>query len=243
MDGRLSLGRRVLVPYAAAGIATLAAWLWLAGAASVAPHVHTVEPAAFGLAVVMWQAMIVAMMAPVVAPWVAAYARLLAPEGGGATARRTASFAGGYFLVWLAYSVAAAALQLALQQLGALTVGVVARPLAAAVLICAGAAQFLPLKRACLTHCRNPLSYLIARWRNGPPSGLRLGAVHGAYCLGCCWLLMLTGLAMGVMNLAWMAVLTVIMVIEQTAPGGPWIGRAFGVVLLGWGVARLLAPV
>lgn len=227
----------LLASYTAAGVAALVAWWWLAGAAVTASHVHPPGPAAFGLAVVMWQAMVVAMMAPVVAPWLAAFAKLLAPAGG----RRTASvigFAAGYFLVWLAFSVVAATLQLVLQQLGALGAGGAARPLATGVLVAAGVAQFLPLKRACLRHCRNPLSYLIARWRNGPPSGLRLGAVHGVYCLGCCWLLMLTGLALGVMNLAWMAVLTVVIVVEQTAPRGEWIGRAFGIVL----IVRGLAP-
>ena len=108
------------------------------------------------------------------------------------------------------------------------------------MLVSAGAFQFVPLKGACLAHCRNPLSYFLARWNNGPIGGFRLGVSHGAYCLGCCWLLMLTALAMGVMNLAWMAVLTVVVALEQVAPAGVWVGRAFGVVLIAWG-AWLLA--
>ncbi|MDH4064901.1 MAG: DUF2182 domain-containing protein [Acidobacteriota bacterium] len=237
MDGRLTRPHvRTLVPYAAAGAAALVGWLWLAGAALSAPHVHGSGLHAFGLAVVMWQSMVVAMMAPVVAPWIGAYQALLAPAGGRALSGGAASFAAGYFLAWLGYSILAAALQVGLQQLGLVTAGEAIRPLAAAVLVGAGAAQFLPFKQACLTHCRNPLSYLIAGWNNGPPHGLRLGAVHGAYCLGCCWLLMLTGLAMGVMNLAWMAILTVALVVEQAAPGGAWIGRAFGAGLVAWGI-------
>src|SRR5678815_1456869 len=97
--------------------------------------------------------------------------------------------------------------------------------------------QFAPIRQACLTHCRNPLSYLLSRWHGGPPAAFRLGAVHGAYCLGCCWLLMLTGFAVGLMNLAWMAVLTIVVAVEQTAPGGVWLGRLFGVGLAAWGAA------
>jgi len=230
----LTTDARVLIPYAAAAAATVAGWLWVASAGPL--HAHGSGFHGFALAVVMWQAMVVAMMAPVVAPWVAAYTRLLAPAGGGASARNAGTFATGYFLVWLAYSLVAAALQLSLQRLGMLTPAGASRPLAAAVVAAAGAAQFLPLTRACLTHCRNPLSYLLARWRNGPPSPLRLGASHGAYCLGCCWLLMITALVLGVMNLAWMAVLTVVLVAQQSAPRGEWIGRAFGLALVGWGL-------
>ena len=240
MGGHLTLrSAHLIVPYAAAGVAALAAWGWLAGAALAGPHVHVVGWGGFGLAVAMWQAMIVAMMAPVVAPWMATYVKLL-PAGEGAAAGGAFWFAAGYFLVWLAYSAAAATLQLALQQLGLMIAGVARQPIAAAVLVGAGAAQFMPLKRACLTHCRNPMSYLIARWHDGPPSGLRLGAVHGAYCLGCCWLLMVTGLAVGIMNLAWMAVLTVVLAVEQTAPRGEWVGRAFGAVLVAWGAWSLV---
>jgi predicted metal-binding membrane protein len=107
------------------------------------------------------------------------------------------------------------------------------------VLIAAGAFQFMPLKGACLAHCRSPLGYFIARWQDGPIGGFRLGLSHGAYCLGCCWLVMLTALAMGVMNLAWMAVLTMIVALEQVAPGGIWLGRGFGVLLIAWGACGL----
>ena len=79
------------------------------------------------------------------------------------------------------------------------------------------------------------MSYLLTRWRSGPPSAFRLGLAHGAYCVGCCWLLMVTGLAVGLMNLAWMALVTVAVAIEQTAAGGVWVGRALGAGLILWG--------
>ncbi|MGE3887071.1 MAG: DUF2182 domain-containing protein [Vicinamibacterales bacterium] len=189
----------------------------------------------------MWQAMVVAMMTPTVLPWVSTFARLTAPSGVGVpTALAVAAFPAGYFAIWLAYSAAAAALQTALQQLGLLADDRVAVPLGGAVLILAGLSQFLPLKRACLAHCRNPLTYFLARWRNGPIGGLRLGVTHGAYCLGCCWLVMLSGFGMGLMNLAWMAVLTLVLCLEQVAPGGERVGRAAGVAMAAWGLALIL---
>jgi Predicted metal-binding integral membrane protein (DUF2182) len=83
--------------------------------------------------------------------------------------------------------------------------------------------------------CGLPLSFLLSRWRGGPPHAFRLGATHGAYCVGCCWLLMLTGFAVGLMNLAWMALITLVLVTEQAAPGGVRLGRVFGAVLAAWG--------
>ena len=112
--------------------------------------------------------------------------------------------------------------------------------LAGVLLVAAGLSQFLPLKRACLSHCRNPLTYFLARWKNGPTGGFRLGLTHGAYCLGCCWLVMLSGFGVGLMNLAWMALLTVVLCLEQVAPGGERIGQAAGLGMAAWGLALLL---
>jgi predicted metal-binding membrane protein len=109
-----------------------------------------------------------------------------------------------------------------------------------AVLVASGVSQFVPLRQACLSHCRNPLTYFLARWRDGPAGGFRMGAVHGAFCLGCCWMIMLSGFALGVMNLAWMAVLTAMVCLEQLAPNGVWLGRAFGAGLAVWGLVLLM---
>src|SRR5690606_9884073 len=145
-------------------------------------------------------------------------------------------FAGGYFIVWLAYGIVAAGAQVGLQAAGLVGVdGTVPARAGGAVLLIAGGAQFLPARQACLAHCRNPLSYFLARWRNGPVSGFSLGIAHGAWCVGCCWLVMATGFAIGLMNLAWMAWLTIVLAAEQTLPGGVWVGRAFGAALMCWG--------
>jgi predicted metal-binding membrane protein len=230
-----------LVLVAATVVATLAAWIWLAGGGLVHPHAPSVTPGAFWAAVVMWQAMMVAMMTPTVMPWVLAYGRLAGDGPAQQTLLAPLVFAGGYFAIWLTYSVAAAGLQMALLGAGVLGDGGPAPALAGVVLLAAGAFQFAPARQACLTHCRNPLSYLLSRWKGGPPAAFGLGVRHGAYCVGCCWMLMLTGFAVGLMNLAWMATLTLVMSLEQAAPRGLLVGRVFGVVLMIWG-ARLCWP-
>jgi predicted metal-binding membrane protein len=219
----------------AAVLAWAAAWSVVAGLPPMHPRGAALSRGDFLSAIAMWQAMMIAMMTPSVAPWVAAYGRLASRAPGDRALGSSLAFAGGYFTVWLAYSIAAASLQLALSAAGLVGHGRPPALLAALVLTAAGLFQFAPFRQACLTHCRNPISYLVARWRGGPPGALRLGFVHGAYCVGCCWLLMLTGFAVGLMNLAWMALLTVAVAIEQTAPGGVWVGRLLGAGLIAWG--------
>ncbi len=223
-------------------MAMVVAWMFLAAGTSLAtPHAHATSAASFVMTVVMWQTMIVAMMTPTVLPWLTAYARLVAPADATTTPwMPIAAFAGGYFAIWLVYSTMAAGVQSALQATGALDMsGLMSTRSGGMVLAAAGVAQFLPLKQACLAHCRNPLSYFLAHWRHGPIGGFRLGVTHGAYCVGCCWLIMLTGFAMGLMNLAWMALLTVVLAAEQGLPGGVWMGRAFGAGLIVWGAALM----
>lgn len=219
----------------AAAVAALAAWALMGSATVLMPHHHVVTPLAVAATVLMWLAMVVAMMTPTVLPWILAYATLVTPVAGARPWRAIAAFTTGYLTVWFGYSLAAAGLQMALARAGLLLGDRVGTALGGALLIAAGAFQFMSLKAACLAHCRSPLSYFIARWLDGPIGGLRLGFSHGAYCLGCCWLVMLTALALGVMNLAWMAVLTVVVMLEQVAPGGVWVGRVCGVGLIAWG--------
>ena len=151
----------------------------------------------------------------------------------------------GYFAAWLAFSVGGASLQIALQTWGLLGVSAVGAsaalvtPLAGAVLVGAGLYQVTPSKTACLEHCRTPMSFLLSCWKNGPVGAFRMGASHGAYCVACCWALMLTGLALGVMNLAWMVILTVVIALESLAPRGDRIGKVAGVALVAWGLVLL----
>ena len=183
------------------------------------------------LAALMWFAMMAAMMLPTSAPWVRVLASLT--ERGGRV-RSGALFLAGYLGVWLLFSVAAAVVQVGLTD--ALFLPGRDSPVSGLFLVGAGIYQLSPVKAACLRHCRNPLTYFLTRWRNGPRGALDMGWAHGLYCLGCCWALMSLALVLGVMDLLWMAVLAAAVFVENVAPGGAVIGRVAGVALVAWGV-------
>jgi len=192
-------------------------------------------------AAVMWQMMMIGMMTPVAAPWLRTAFMFSEAHSAYERFSRTVMFAGGYFVVWAAYSGVAAGTQVALHNAHLLgEEGALQRPLAGTLLIVAGLFQFSPLKRACLTHCRNPLTWFLARWRNGPPGLFRMGMSHGVYCVACCWALMATAFALGVMNLAWMGVLMFAACAEQILPWGKGVAVFVGAGLVGWGVRLVL---
>lgn len=188
----------------------------------------------------MWFGMMAAMMAPTVWPWVRSFGRFDDSRSGLAAVVAVGTFASGYLAAWLAYSVAAAVVQQALQAANVLDLrtGMTAAT-GAVVFVVAGLYQFAPLKRACLTHCRNPFTYFLSRWRAGATGAFRMGFGHGAYCVGCCWALMATALAVGVMNLWWMAALAAAALVEQAVPGGDRLRMAMGIALIVGGLARL----
>jgi predicted metal-binding membrane protein len=105
------------------------------------------------------------------------------------------------------------------------------------IFLIAGAYQFAPFKRACLTHCRTPLGYFLTRWRGGPMGAVRMGLYHGMFCIGCCWALMATAFAVGVMNVWWMTGLGIVGIAEQVASHGHALRRTIGVglVVTAWG--------
>jgi predicted metal-binding membrane protein len=116
--------------------------------------------------------------------------------------------------------------------------------LGGALLVVAGAFQWSPLKRVCLTHCRTPLGFLMGEWREGTWGALRMGLRHGSYCVGCCWVLMALLFVTGVMNLLWVAAIAAFVLVEKVAPAGPWLSRVTGLLLAGggaWVVVRALA--
>ena len=204
-------------------------------------------PSTWALMIAMWWVMMVAMMSPAAAPTILLYARVHrhALAGGRVQDRiaPTGAFAAGYLLMWLVFSVAAAALHGGLESAGAIsvmTMGSRSRWLSGAVLIAAGLYQLSPLKNACLSHCRAPAAFLSRHWRPRALGALRLGAMHGAFCVGCCWMLMALLFVGGVMNLVWVAALAALVLIEKTLPHGRWVGRGTGAVLIAWGVATLL---
>ncbi|RNF86254.1 DUF2182 domain-containing protein [Lysobacter psychrotolerans] len=204
------------------------------------------DSAHWGLMVAMWWAMMIAMMTPSAAPTILLYARVhrhAQTQGQMATRPATAAFVAGYFLIWLAFSIAATAVHQALESAGvvsAMTMGSQVQWLSGTALIVTGLYQLSPLKNACLSHCRAPAEFLSRHWRPGPRGAIRLGVVHGAYCIGCCWMLMVLLFVGGVMNLAWIAALSLLVLAEKVLAKGRWVGYCAGVVLMAWGAVILL---
>ena len=109
-----------------------------------------------------------------------------------------------------------------------------------ALLIAAGLYQWTPLKQSCLRRCRSPLDFIMTEWRDGDAGAFVMGLRHGVFCVGCCWLLMTLLFVGGVMNLAWIAALSLLVLVEKKLPAGRWVGYGVGVVLIAWGAVVLL---
>ncbi len=190
----------------------------------------------------MWVLMMAAMMLPAMTPVMAVYASAAAREDRGMRlAARIALFTLGYLAVWTVAALALALLQLGLRGSSHFAMGgTLAGPLAAGVLtLVAGAYQLTPLKETCLKHCRHPLTYLIAHWREGLAGAFPVGFGHGLYCLGCCIALMGLMFVFGAMNVLWMAVIAVYLLAEKTLPKADRWGRFVGVALLVIGSLQL----
>jgi predicted metal-binding membrane protein len=187
----------------------------------------------FGFFIGLWVVMMAAMMFPSVWPTVALYgtiARNRAAVGVRAGFAST-TFVIAYLASWATYGVLAfGVLELASHsRLGDLSDEQLARYVVAPVALAAAIYELVPLKQACLRHCRSPFSFLLAHWRGGATGALQMGAIHGAYCVGCCWMLMLVLLALGMMSITWMAVVSVAIAVEKLAPRK--FGRAASTVL------------
>jgi predicted metal-binding membrane protein len=195
----------------------------------------------------MWVVMMAGMMLPSAAPALLLYAGVVrkSPAGERATAHVYA-FAGGYLLVWTFFSLVATVLQRLLAKAFILSPMMEARDpvFGGLLLLGAGIYQFTPYKRSCLNYCRSPAEFLTRHWKSGVAGGFYLGTANGLYCLGCCWALMLLLFVGGVMNLWWIAALTVFVLLEKVAPHGAQGGRLSGLLLAGmglWSLARGLA--
>ena len=150
---------------------------------------------------------------------------------------------GGYLMVWLAFSLAATLLQGLLQGSGAISQMMLwseTRWLSAGLLALAALYQVTPLKQVCLEHCRSPAEFLSRHWRPGHRGAFVMGLDHGAYCVGCCWALMLLLFVGGVMNLLWIAALALFVLLEKATPLGRASGWASATLLLAWAGATLL---
>jgi predicted metal-binding membrane protein len=188
----------------------------------------------------VWVVMMAAMMFPSVAPTVALYAQM---------SRRRAPiapllFAAGYLVCWttaglLAYGVFDAGRSLLGDEL---TWSGAGRWIAGGTLIVAAAYELTPLKDVCLSKCRSPLGFLVGSWRDGLSGALTMGVRHGAWCVGCCWALMASLFALGVMSLAWMAFVAAVIALEKTLPWGRAVTYGTALLLIALGVLLLAAP-
>ena len=199
-------------------------------------------PMGVTLFLAMWVTMMTAMMLPAVAPTVLAHLAITRRRGDGFGP--TLVFVGGYLLVWSAIGVVPLAGFTALSRWNVDAAPQQLLPgLAGAILIVAGAYQFTRWKRRCLEHCQSPFAFVAHHdFGGGARGALRAGIVHGAYCLGCCWALMLVLLAVGLMNLAWMAGLFALIYVEKTWRYGLALARIAGLALIALGVAIVASP-
>jgi len=189
--------------------------------------------------------MMVAMMFPTAAPMILAFHRVQAGRRArDGTFVPTWVFVAGYMLVWTLAGVVAYAGAVAAEAVAAramLSAATAAR-IGGAVLILAGLYQLTPLKDLCLSKCRTPVAFIMTSWRDGTVGALRMGLIHGLWCLGCCWLLFVILFPLGMMNIAVMAALTALIFAEKTLPWGRRTTRASAALLVVYGVLALAFP-
>jgi predicted metal-binding membrane protein len=232
---RVRLGL-VAVLFALAGIG----WWWTVRRMHGMDHGPWTGLGTLGWFLTVWVVMMAAMMFPSVAPTIALYSRL--------TRRRSPlsplMFASGYLVTWaaagaLAFAIGGVATALSGDLLAWHRAG---RSVAGVTLLVAAVYELTPLKDVCLGTCRSPLGFLLGSWRDGWAGALRMGAKNGAWCVGCCWALMASLFALGVMSVAWMAFVAAVIAVEKTVPWRRVATYGTTAVLLGLGVLLLAAP-
>ena len=214
-------------------------WWWVIGRMQGMDAGPWTALGSFGFFLGVWVVMMGAMMFPSVAPTVALYARM-------AGQRRFAPFffVGGYLLTWAAGGLVVFAVAVAGGRVGGdvLAWDRAGRWVAGATLLVAGVYELTPFKDVCLRKCRSPLGFLLTSWRGGNSGALRMGAAHGAWCVGCCWALMAGLFALGVMSVGWMAFVAALIAFEKIVPWRRVAIWGTAALLLGLGVLMLAAP-
>jgi predicted metal-binding membrane protein len=231
----------LLLAVAAAG------WAWLLaqgggmGMAMASPTMGLPAPAFL----VMWTIMMVAMMFPTMAPMVLTFHRIQSGKRArGETFVSTWLFVAGYTVVWAAAGIAAYLGALAAEAIAArigLSAAAAAR-IGGAFLVAAGVYQLTPLKNVCLSKCRSPIGFLMTSWRDGGLGAVRMGLEHGSSCLGCCWLLMVILFPLGIMNIAAMAVVTLVVFAEKALPWERIAVYGTAAVLFAYGAVVIAVP-
>lgn len=212
-----------------------------AGQALMMPASSPWQPIEFAYVFVMWVVMMIGMMTPSVTPMILVYARVARQAAESRPFASVAWFAGGYFLAWIAFSLVATSLQWALERAALLTAMSASHIVGGTLLILAGLYQWTPLKDVCLSQCQAPLGFILSRggFQGTTTSSLTLGFRHGAYCLGCCWALVVLLFTLGVMNLFWIAALAILVLLEKVMPSGRVIARIAGIASFAGGVWML----
>lgn len=186
-----------------------------------------------------WIAMMVAMMFPAAVPIVLMYGRMRRNDPVAITL-----FTGTYIALWFSFGSIAYLLSAGVESAASRSDWVAMNwgRAGGGLLVLAGAYQLTPLKDICLRHCRTPLAFVMGHWRDGRAGAISMGLRHGVYCMGCCWLLFLILIPLGMMNVAAMAAVAFLVFIEKVAPWGRGAGLAVGVVLVVTGVAVAISP-
>lgn len=247
--------REASVLWAGLAAITLLAWIYLfrmpmpadggamnmAGMAAMAmPMTAHWTPLDVWLTLLMWAVMMVAMMTPSAAPMITLYARI--SSGRGAAAAGPWIFTLGYLAAWTLFSAIATALQAGLQYTALISGAMRVTPvLGGVLLIAAGVYQMTPLKKACLRSCQSPLGFFMSRWRDGAAGAFGMGLRHGVFCVGCCWMLMALLFVAGVMNLLWVAAISVFVLAEKATHWGRAVTTASGIALIVAGIAVAIA--
>lgn len=229
------------------GVLTAGAWaflLWQSG---------TVDDQAMGLTMAMgvslflanWVAMMVAIMFPTAAPMILAFAKVYASKRHqGQAFVPTWVFTVSYLAVWTVFGVLAFAGAVVAEQLMEQSSWLTdnAARFGGGILILAGLYQLSPLKNSCLAKCRTPLSFILSSWRDGYSGAIRMGLEHGVYCMGCCWLLFVILFPLGIMNVAVMAVITLLIFAEKSTPIGRQMAQLAAAVLIAYGLLVVFVP-
>jgi predicted metal-binding membrane protein len=224
------------------GLITLAGvgWWWTADQMHGMDQGPWTDLGALGWFLGIWVVMMAAMMFPSVAPTVALYSRLTKQR----SPLSPLLFVAGYLVTWAGAGLGVFALAALLGRISGdlLEWDRAGRWVAGATLIVAAIYELTPLKDVCLGKCRSPLGFLLGTWRDGRWGALRMGAKHGAWCVGCCWALMASLFALGVMSLVWMAFVAGLIAVEKTLPWRRVATYATAALLLTLGVLLLAAP-
>jgi predicted metal-binding membrane protein len=228
------------LPLAAIAVVGLLAWAWFVQVGrGMAMHMAMPDmKMGLGALVLMWAAMMAAMMVPAAAPSYLLHARMAQqPLASGA-------YLAGYLGAWCAVGVAYALAHWALQHAGMLTMDMrlASGRLAGVLLVAAGAWQWSPAKAGCVARCRSPLGFMMTSWHDGVAGAFAMGLRYAGWCVGCCWLVMAMLFVAGAMSFAWAAAISMYVLAERLLPWGRVLDRALGAALVAWGTWLIAAP-